>query len=346
MASPLFVAAGAVGSVPSVGNGAVALAAPAGVQEGDLLILFVMTGNSATASVLGAPSGFTKVTQINSSSFVAGGHYWGKLAGGSEASTYSVSETAATVQSRACICAWRGVDQVTPINASAQSARQTSTASISVPSVTATVDETTLVAIVFEDNARSLTISGGGALTARQAQTTAGRSFLIADEPIATAGTISGRTATSSATGDFYAMAFAIAPDSAGGSPPSGTVTITLADVVLAASGTVATNATGTIAVTLAGVTMAASGVVASADGTITTEPLKNNTGTVLASETGVTVHVYETTGELVVTKIAQTTDADGIMAITDALIEASTEYRIVIVLGSGAEGMDRITAA
>lgn len=80
--------------------------------------------------------------------------------------------------------------------------------------------------------------------------------------------------------------------------------------------------------------------------GTITTSPLKNNTGTLLANETGATVHVYQTTGALVVTKTGQTTDASGIMAITDALIQPATEYRIVIVLGSGAEGMDRITAA
>jgi hypothetical protein len=80
--------------------------------------------------------------------------------------------------------------------------------------------------------------------------------------------------------------------------------------------------------------------------GTITTDPLKNNTGTLLASETGATVHVYTVAGALVVTKTSQTTDGSGVMTITDALISAGTQYRIVIVLGSGAEGMAKFTAA
>ena len=81
--------------------------------------------------------------------------------------------------------------------------------------------------------------------------------------------------------------------------------------------------------------------------GTITTPALKNNTGTVLANETGITVYVYTPdTGALVVKKTGQTTNASGVLTVTDALIVASTLYRVVIVLGSGAEGMDKVTAA
>ncbi len=80
--------------------------------------------------------------------------------------------------------------------------------------------------------------------------------------------------------------------------------------------------------------------------GTLTTNPLKNNTGTVLASEIGITVYVYQTSGALVATKTGQTTDASGVMTITDPSILAATAYRIVIVLASSAEGMDTITAS
>ena len=81
--------------------------------------------------------------------------------------------------------------------------------------------------------------------------------------------------------------------------------------------------------------------------GVITTPALKNNTGTLLANETGVTVYVYTpATGALVVKKTGQTTNASGVLTVTDALIAASTLYRIVIVLGSGAEGMDKVTAS
>lgn len=83
-----------------------------------------------------------------------------------------------------------------------------------------------------------------------------------------------------------------------------------------------------------------------SSDGVLTLPALKNNTGTVLASETGATVHVYATTGAHVVTKTGQTTNGSGVMSITDPLIVASTQYRVVIVLASGDEGMDKVTAA
>jgi hypothetical protein len=78
----------------------------------------------------------------------------------------------------------------------------------------------------------------------------------------------------------------------------------------------------------------------------ITLPALKNNTGTVLASETGATVYVYATTGAYVITKTGQTTNASGVMTITDAALTAATQYRVVVVLSSGAEGMDKVTAA
>lgn len=82
------------------------------------------------------------------------------------------------------------------------------------------------------------------------------------------------------------------------------------------------------------------------APGSLTLPALKNNTGTLLINETGATVHVYQTTGAHVVTKTGQTTNASGIMTITDAALVAATQYRVVVVLGSGAEGMDKVTAA
>ena len=73
--------------------------------------------------------------------------------------------------------------------------------------------------------------------------------------------------------------------------------------------------------------------------------PLKNNTGTVLSSQTSITVHVYQTSGALVVTKTGQTTDGSGILTVTDALMSASTNYRVVIVMSGGAEGLATATA-
>lgn len=81
--------------------------------------------------------------------------------------------------------------------------------------------------------------------------------------------------------------------------------------------------------------------------GALTTSPLKNNTGTLLANETGATAYVYNvSTGALVVTKTGQTTNSSGIMEVTDVNIDPSTQYRLVVKLASGAEGMDKITAS
>jgi hypothetical protein len=80
----------------------------------------------------------------------------------------------------------------------------------------------------------------------------------------------------------------------------------------------------------------------------ITTLPLSNNTGSLLASTSGISAFVHNpTTGALVVLVSGLSTDADGVLEITDALLEADTSYRVVIrVTGTGAEGMDTYTAA
>ncbi len=76
------------------------------------------------------------------------------------------------------------------------------------------------------------------------------------------------------------------------------------------------------------------------------TFPLTNNTGSLWVNQTGATVYVYATTGAHVVTKTAQTSNSSGVMVVTDAALTAATQYRIIVVLSSGDEGMDKVTAA
>lgn len=126
-----------------------------------------------------------------------------------------------------------------------------------------------------------------------------------------------------------------------------GTVATFFDDVTI--SDVSAGGASASFGVTSADATFSGSGSAVGyvTQGVITTPALKNNTGTLLANETGVTVYVYTpATGALVVKKTGQTTNASGVLTVTDALIAASTLYRIVIVLGSGAEGMDKVTAS
>ena len=81
--------------------------------------------------------------------------------------------------------------------------------------------------------------------------------------------------------------------------------------------------------------------------GTITTDPLVNNTGTVLANETGLTVAVLTAlTGTLVVTKTNQTTNASGVMSINDPLIAAGTAYKVVYYLSASRSNVQSSTAA
>lgn len=94
-------------------------------------------------------------------------------------------------------------------------------------------------------------------------------------------------------------------------------------------------NAASTVAITSSATT-----------GTLTTAPLKNNAGTLLANETGATAYIHHmTTGALIVAKTGQTTNASGVMTVTDAAIAAGTQYRIVVKLASNAEGLDKLTA-
>lgn len=88
----------------------------------------------------------------------------------------------------------------------------------------------------------------------------------------------------------------------------------------------------------------------AGAVGTITftaEHELRDNGGTLLANQSGITVHVATVAGVPVITKTGHTTNASGIPApIADAVIAAGTPYRCVIRLASGAEGVDTLMAA
>lgn len=82
------------------------------------------------------------------------------------------------------------------------------------------------------------------------------------------------------------------------------------------------------------------------AAGIITTPVLKNNTGTILASETGVIVNVYDSgTGALVVQKTGQVSDGSGVVTISSPLIYAGTSYAYEVVLASNGRRLPLATA-
>lgn len=83
----------------------------------------------------------------------------------------------------------------------------------------------------------------------------------------------------------------------------------------------------------------------ASADGVLTSNKFSNNTGQLLANLTGLTVYIYnKSTGALIVSKTSETTDANGICVVSDALIVSGTQYVVVYTNGTD-YGIEVLTA-
>ena len=88
----------------------------------------------------------------------------------------------------------------------------------------------------------------------------------------------------------------------------------------------------------LAGIT--ADGGMGLAPGVIITPVLKNNTGTVLASVSGIVANVYNaSTGALVVRKTGLSSNGSGIVTISDALLVAGTSYAYELDLSATSQG-------
>jgi hypothetical protein len=177
-----------------------------------------MTASGSIVSSLTAPSGFTLGGQVNNGSFASGVQWWWKIAGGSEPSSYSVTETAAAGTGVAAMLAWSGVDTADPIDVSAtDDTAETGVTTISLTPLTTTVADTLYVALPYEYNGRTITVSAAGAMTKLTQSTTTGRTVAVLEESIPSAGAVTGRTATASASSDWRGLAFALAPSSGGG---------------------------------------------------------------------------------------------------------------------------------
>lgn len=110
---------------------------------------------------------------------------------------------------------------------------------------------------------------------------------------------------------------------------PTATITATTENTTFfgACTGYVAPSSC-TIAATAANATFSGTATGSTGLPSLTTPPLKNNTGTLLASLSGWTVNVYNaSTGALVLRKTGLSTDAAGVLTITDAALVSGTTY-------------------
>lgn len=329
------------------------------VSGSDRILIAACTLNSSTDKVSGVTYNGIALTRIRAELIAQASTYLYYLLAPATGTHDLVFSFTTSDQAAVCMGAsFTGVDQTTPLNADAgyASAYANSPRSLSI----ATNAGGVAVDIIGSQYAHTFVVAGGqtqianlnnggtsyGAMSYKADAASMGWTWTEGEFPAGqsavslNAASASGASAT--VTGTTATPAFSGSAQVS----PEASITVTAASPTFsggASSGT----AEATITATTTSPAFSGSATGDTSQGTLTLPVLKNNTGTILANETGATVHVYEvSTGNKVVTKTAQTTNGSGVMSVTDALIVAATQYRVVVVLGSGAEGLDKVTAA
>lgn len=124
------------------------------------------------------------------------------------------------------------------------------------------------------------------------------------------------------------------------------TVNATVATISVSTyTATVVTSSATIVNATLGTIGVSAFDATIVTEASITTDVLKNNTGTVLASTSGIIASVYDlSTGALVVRKTGLTSDGSGVVTFSDVSLSNGTEYLVTITIAT-ADGVARITA-
>ena len=219
MAYPAFRAAGALTNIPIAGGGNGNLPKPAGTAENDFLLLLFESTTGSTVATLNLPSGFTLGDIENNGAFDNGFAWAWKIAGASEPSTYPLSQaTSSSSTARAVMLAYSSVDTSTPIDATGDLLGDTSNdTTVALADVTTTVAETLLIQLPWEYKTRTRTYTAGGSASLDWESNAAGFSFAAISEQIASASSVTGRTATASAAGQFKTFALALRGTGGGG---------------------------------------------------------------------------------------------------------------------------------
>lgn len=216
MANPEFRSVSSIVAVPSSGNGSATVSLPAGTVNGDYVFIVCLTRDGTPAANV-APSaghGFgSPLLAFATTLYFSGYRIFGKVAA-SEPSTYTVTESALDKTGVAFAITYSNPGG-TPINASANSSELSGTTSPSIPTLS-TTSTGKLIGLCLETFARNTTLTAAGSMTRRQFQANADLSFAWVDEDIATTGSISGRTVSSSVSGNFR-VAGILLTGSAGG---------------------------------------------------------------------------------------------------------------------------------
>lgn len=338
MTLPVFRSAGADVNVLSSG-GTTNVPVPAGAALNDFLLLVVMGGNAAGNSITAA--GWTPIDSVAASAFQSGVYLFYRIGTASEPSTYPVQQSGGNV-GRAAILCWSGDNVSAPINVNGKTAAQIGVAigaNISLQNITTTANDCLEIGVSFEYNGRTPTLSATGSQTVRTVTTAAGLCFVVTEEPIPTAGAITGKKHSTSISGDFFSFSVALQPAASGGTnltPGKGSLVFTgrQPTVTQAATGN-HTQAPGTGHLVFAGKTMSVARTVG-----FYSEPFTNENGGLLASTVipQVTVQRVSDLGIVDFNLKSISTDTQGRINIRDATgILVSGDWYCLATCGTGA---------
>ena len=303
---------------------------PTGTVSGDLMLAFLEAdGNIGVAdwSTL-VPAGWTILYQeLTGGTFTWWPMVAYKVAGGSEPASYAFSF--GVQAGRGVIAAWSGVDNASPINASAQQINSTSSTTHNCPSVTPTVGDCMLVVAYFRRSSTGYPYTAPAGMTVRYNPSdvgVAGSNFGAAELGLASTASATGiKAAAGTNANTSYCVSVALTPSVPPTLPSDLSGSVTLTDSV--AAGSFTTTASG-IAGSITLDDSVAAGSFGTLPGVITTLSLKNNTGTLLANVTGIVVNFYNpTTGALILRKTGLASSGAAVLTITDALLVPGTTY-------------------
>lgn len=243
----------AAGSLTSLSNsGAVNVPLPAGTVDGNYVVLVIgeIYGGTTEPTV---PAGFgAPIWKYPQTAFRCGFYIYGKVAS-SEPANYSVNQGYNNTNGpgSAQVIVYESVPGGGPIVAqSTQSpADQFGVTSIAVPALTATAAGQDFLSFCVEYNGRSQALTAAGGGTVRAIRGSGALTFAFADQASSGAGSITGKSFTSSAAGDYVSGSILLAAQAGGSDATASGVTVTSAASLIpgAATGQVAGTAAGAI---------------------------------------------------------------------------------------------------
>ncbi len=194
----------ALGSETATGTGAVTVAPPVGVQEGDFLIAMLGSdagiGSAIEAPVDWTPSGLSSTHNI--------AMFW-RIAGASEPADYQFEHTDTTADISVVLAAYRGVDPTSPINDRTQFGGTNSTPLAG--ALTTTVPGATFLAVYRVDQATAPSAPAGMNPVGTQSGAP-GANVTVFDEVLIAAGATGSRATPDPAIGNWDAISVAVAP--------------------------------------------------------------------------------------------------------------------------------------